>query len=113
MYINGKKNKQWHSFKVIAALETSEIIENSETEFITEHYWGYAKVSNSKTNEYEVTHPKWRHYKIESTQINVDFGTVYGADFEFLSSVQPNSVMLAEGSKITVERKRVLELKSH
>tara|TARA_B100000767_G_scaffold256647_1_gene263899 strand:+ start:315 stop:1037 length:723 start_codon:yes stop_codon:yes gene_type:complete len=108
-----KKNKQWHSFKVIAALETSEIIENSETEFITEHYWGYAKVSNSKTNEYEVTHPKWRHYKIESTQINVDFGTVYGADFEFLSSVQPNSVMLAEGSKITVERKRVLELKSH
>ena len=108
-----KKNKQWHSFKVIAALETSEIIENSETEFITEHYWGYAKVSNSRTNEYEVTHPKWRHYKIESTQINVDFGTVYGADFEFLSSVQPNSVMLAEGSKITVERKRVLELKSH
>ena len=108
-----KKNKQWHSFKVIAALETSEIIENSETEFITEHYWGYAKVSNSKTNEYEVTHPKWRHYMTESTQINVDFGTVYGADFEFLSSVQPNSVMLAEGSKITVERKRVLELKSH
>jgi uncharacterized protein YqjF (DUF2071 family) len=108
-----KKNKQWHSFKVIAALETSEIIENSETEFITEHYWGYAKVSNFRTNEYEVTHPKWRHYKVESTEINVDFGAVYGADFEFLSSVQPNSVMLAEGSKITVERKRVLELESH
>jgi len=108
-----KKNEQWHSFKVIAALESSEIIKNSETEFITEHYWGYAKVSNFRTNEYEVTHPKWRHYKIESTEINVDFGAVYGSDFEFLSCVQPNSVMLAEGSKITVERKRVLELKSH
>ena len=108
-----KKNEQWHSFKVIAALESSEIIKNSETEFITEHYWGYAKVSNFRTNEYEVTHPKWRHYKVESTEINVDFGAVYGVDFEFLSSVQPNSVMLAEGSKITVERKRVLELKSH
>ena len=108
-----KKNEQWHSFKVIAALESSEIIKNSETEFITEHYWGYAKVSNFRTNEYEVTHPKWRHYKIESTEINVDFGAVYGSDFEFLSCVQPNSVMLAEGSKITVERKRVLKLKSH
>jgi uncharacterized protein YqjF (DUF2071 family) len=108
-----KKNEQWHSFKVIAALESSEIIKNSETEFITEHYWGYAKVRNFRTNEYEVTHPKWRHYKIESTEINVDFGAVYGSDFEFLSCVQPNSVMLAEGSKITVERKRVLELKSH
>ena len=107
-----KKNEQWHSFKVIAALESSEIIKNSETEFITEHYWGYAKVSNFRTNEYEVTHPKWRHYKIESTEINVDFGAVYGSDFEFLSCVQPNSVMLAEGSKITVERKRLLELKS-
>ena len=101
-----KKNKQWHSFKVIAALETSEIIENTETEFITEHYWGYAKVSSLRTNEYEVTHPKWSHYKIESTEINVDFGAVYGVGFEFLSSVQPNSVILAEGSKITVERKR-------
>lgn len=108
-----KKNEQWHSFKVIAALESSEIIENSETEFITEHYWGYAKVSNLKTNEYEVTHPKWRHYKIESTEIIVDFGAVYGSDFEFLSYVEPNSVILAEGSKITVERKSVLELKSH
>ena len=70
-------------------------------------------MSTFRTNEYEVTHPKWRHYKVESTEINVDFGAVYGVGFEFLSSVQPNSVMLAEGSKITVERKRVLELESH
>ena len=57
-----KKNKIWHSFTVKATLNSSEIKSYSETEFITEHYWGYAKVTDSKTNEYEVTHPKWKQY---------------------------------------------------
>lgn len=103
-----KKKKQWHSFKVIADLETSGIPEGSETEFITEHYWGYAKVSETKTNEYEVTHPKWRHYKVKSSEINVDYGVVYGKEFGFLNEMEPDSVMLAEGSEITVEGKRKL-----
>jgi hypothetical protein len=103
-----KKNSLWQSFKVVAALNTSEIVENSETEFITEHYWGYAKVSNAVTNEYEVTHPKWQQYAIESSEINVDFGLVYGAEFDFLTNMNPASVMLAEGSKITVEGKKTI-----
>jgi uncharacterized protein YqjF (DUF2071 family) len=104
-----KKNKVWQFFRITAALDTSEIIENSETEFITEHYWGYAKVNNLVTNEYEVTHPKWRQYKIESFEIKVDFGVVYGEDFGFLNKMKPESVMLAEGSKITVEGKTTLK----
>lgn len=104
-----KKNKQWQSFKIIAAIETSEIPENSETEFITEHYWGYARVNEKTTNEYEVTHPKWRQYKVKSTEIKVDFGVVYGNDFEFLNNLNPESVMLAEGSEITVENKRTIK----
>jgi len=103
------KNKVWQFFRITAALDTSEIIENSETEFITEHYWGYAKVNNLVTNEYEVTHPKWRHYKIESFEIKVDFGVVYGEDFGFLNKMKLESVMLAEGSKITVEGKTTLK----
>ena len=35
-----------------------EIVSRTEIEFITEYYWGYAKVSDTITNEYEVTHPK-------------------------------------------------------
>tara|TARA_B110000977_G_scaffold167491_1_gene216116 strand:- start:12 stop:731 length:720 start_codon:yes stop_codon:yes gene_type:complete len=100
-----KKNKAWQYFKVTAALKPIEIIKNSETEFITEHYWGYAKSNNSVTNEYEVTHPKWKHYPVEHSEISVDFYAVYGTDFEFLNSLNPDSVMLAEGSEITVEHK--------
>lgn len=104
-----KKNMQWHLFKIIAHLEPSEIEENSEIEFITEHYWGYAKVNEKVTNEYEVTHPKWRKYDIISSEIKVDFGIVYGNDFEFLNKMEPETVMLTEGSEITVESKKTIK----
>ncbi|MGB5556189.1 MAG: DUF2071 domain-containing protein [Flavobacteriaceae bacterium] len=106
-----KKKGHWHFIKLIANLESSEIPEKSETEFITEHYWGYAKVNEKITNEYEVTHPKWCQYEVVHSEIKVDFGMVYGPDFEFLNTMRPDSVMLAEGSEITVENKKILKEK--
>ena len=105
-----KKNGHWQSFKVVAALTPSEIAPNSETEFITEHYWGYAKVNDSVTNEYEVTHPKWEQYTVQSAEISVDFELVYGSEFAFLTERNPDSVLLAEGSKITVEGKKTIRI---
>lgn len=104
-----KKKNRWHSFKVIADLKSSDILKNSETEFITEHYWGYAKVNSQTTNEYEVTHPRWKHYKVQHTEIDVDFEAIYGNEFGFLTQQEPLSVMLAEGSVITVEGKKVIK----
>jgi hypothetical protein len=104
-----EKNKIWQSFKVTAALETIKIEENSETEFITEHYWGYAKVNDIITNEYQVTHPRWEQYKVESSEITVDFELVYGKDFKFLNTIKPTSIMLIEGSKITIEGKKTIK----
>ena len=103
------KNKIWQSFKITAALNTSKIEENSETEFITEHYWGYAKVNESVTNEYQVTHPRWEQYIVESSKIKVDFEMVYGKDFKFLNNLKPTSIMLIEGSKITIEGKKTIK----
>ncbi|MBM3418742.1 MAG: DUF2071 domain-containing protein [Bacteroidetes bacterium] len=103
---SGKENK----FLIIARKESSAIISGSEAEFITEHYWGYAKVNNRKSNEYEVTHPKWNLYEVKDYKIDVDFGAVYGDKFNILNSQKPNSVMLAEGSYITVENKKTIKL---
>ena len=100
-----KKSGNWNSIKIDAGIKKFKIESNSESEFITEHYWGYVKVNQTKTNEYEVTHPKWELYHINDYQIDVDFKTAYGKEFKFLNSVKPSSVMLAEGSEITVERK--------
>ena len=103
-----KKNGQWQTFKVISEKESSEINANSETEFITEHYWGYSKRNNGSSNEYEVTHPKWRHYEVLDYSLEIDFKKTYGAVFEFLNSKEPSSVMLAEGSEISVEGKTII-----
>lgn len=105
-----KKKDKWNSIKVEASLDKFELESNSETEFITEHYWGYAKVNDHKTNEYEVTHPRWDVYKINQYDIDIDFGAIYGNEFSFLNSEAPDSVMLAEGSEITVEGKKKLRL---
>lgn len=101
--------KKWNSIRIKAGIGKIKIELGTETEFITEHYWGYAKVNSAKTNAYEVTHPKWEAYQIEDYSINIDFGSIYGPEFDFLSLVQPDSVMLAEGSEITVEGKNVIK----
>jgi len=36
----------------------------------------------------------------------VDLGLTYGPEFNFLNGIKPVSVMLAEGSSITVEQKK-------
>jgi uncharacterized protein YqjF (DUF2071 family) len=105
-----KKGEKWNYLKIHASTESYEIEMNSETEFITEHYWGYAKGNKNKTIEYEVTHPKWKSYTVDDYDIDVDFRGVYGKEFEFLRSAKPKSVMLAEGSQITVERSRTIRL---
>ena len=104
-----KKASKWNSLRLRASLESKDIIAESETEFITEHYWGYAHVNDQKSNEYEVTHPKWKVYDVIDHDIDVDFGTVYGKKFDFLGAQTPHSLMLAEGSAITVEGKSVIK----
>lgn len=70
-------------------------------EFITEHYWGYAK-GPSRTLEYRVKHPQWISCPVSNTQIEVDFGSVYGPQFAFLSELQPANVLYALGSPVSV-----------
>ena len=98
----------WNSVSVKAENSPFSFNEKSEADFVTEHYWGYTKISNAKTNEYEVKHPAWKIYNVLDSRINVDFEASYGSDFEFLNHQQPTSVMLAEGSEISVGNKRVL-----
>ena len=102
------KKGKWHSFKMMTGPVSALIEENSEEEFITEHYWGYTRLSAESTSEYGVQHPKWEVYQTKSYEIDVDFGQVYGPDFAFLSQEKPVSVFLAEGSEIKVMEGRKL-----
>ena len=115
-----KENKSIHSISMenqnkwngisVDCLETSLIEKDSDTEFITEHYWGYARINEHKTNEYEVTHPRWKKHEVQSSKIDVDFKLSYGKEFEFLNTTPYSSIMIAEGSEITVEGKKSINI---
>ena len=104
-----KKAGQWQQMSLTCTGTPEVITPGSEAEFIMEHYWGYARVNDQKSTEYEVTHPKWLHYPVTSYELNVDFEKTYGSRFGFLSNTKPTSVFLAEGSAITVEGKKIIK----
>ena len=106
-----KHKDSWQTMKVEAEKNAVPIEPESEEEFITEHYWGYAKASNIKTNEYEVMHPKWECCPVKSHLIDVKYGDVYGLRFQFLEQEPVTSIILTEGSAIAVKQKNTLLIK--
>jgi uncharacterized protein YqjF (DUF2071 family) len=87
---------------VVADPSPAKIQEASEDAFITEHYWGYTKRSRGATSEYPVEHPSWCVYPVRNFEVVADFAAMYGDAFLSLNSQDPSSVLLAEGSEVTV-----------
>lgn len=99
-----KKQGKWNVIRVVTDPQLTDILGGSEEEFITEHYWGYTKITDTVTSEYAVEHPRWQVYRTISYEVDTDFAAVYGPAFAFLTRQQPASVFLAEGSLIQVKK---------
>ena len=97
-----KHTAAWDSVAVSANPLATDILPGSEEEFITEHYWGYTRVNDKSTTQYEVAHPRWQVYAVNDFHVNVRFGELYGKEFAFLNDAKPDSVMLSEGSEVVV-----------
>lgn len=106
VYYKWKMSGQWHTLQLSSSLKPVALELGSHEEFIAEHYWGYTKVTPEVSYEYEVSHPKWEIYPVNSTYVHVDFASVYGPSFGFLNEKKPYSSILAEGSEISVKSKR-------
>jgi uncharacterized protein len=102
------RHKQWNGLQVKAHKTSLPIEADSEENFILEHYWGYTKANTLQTFEYKVEHPTWQVYPVDTFNVDVNFGAVYGSTFEFLSRQKPLSVFLAEGSEVSVFTKTIL-----
>jgi len=83
----------------------------SHEEFIVEHYWGYTRRGESRTDEYKVEHPKWDVYETRHPKLSVNFAGWYGKEFAFLKDQPPYSVLLARGSEVSVYFGKRLKLK--
>jgi uncharacterized protein YqjF (DUF2071 family) len=101
-----KINQKWNEINVNTAIESVEMIPESIEEFIFEHYYGYTKISEDVSQEYRVNHPRWKVNKVMDYSINCDFQAMYGNDFTLLNDQQPQSVIFASGSDVTVDWKR-------
>jgi len=101
-----KINKSWNHIKVNTAIASEEMLPGSAEEFIFEHYYGFTKINSRLSQEYKVNHPRWQVNKVMGFSIECDFKSMYGDDFSFLSNHTPDSVIVAEGSPVTVNWKR-------
>ena len=101
-----KMNEKWNSITVKSDANKYKIEPLSIDEFIFERYFGYTKLSPSSTQEYRIHHPKWNTHKILNYAIDCDFGPMYGNAFAGLNNQTPNSIIMAEGSQVTVNWKR-------
>ena len=99
---------RWHSLAVKALPTPQPIAPGSEEEFITEHYFGYTKRSRGTTSEYAVHHPRWNMYPILSHNVDANLGSLYGQAFASLNAATPASILLAEGSAVSVSSGRSL-----
>lgn len=97
-------NSTWQYIKVTADATPLPTKKGSETEFIIHRLWGYGKHNEEVTNEYNISHPRWNTYKIKDYSVNVDFAKIFGPEFSILGAATPHSVILAEGSSISVKR---------
>jgi hypothetical protein len=95
---------------VQAAVETGEVRDGSEEEFITEHYWGYARGGGARTTEYRVEHPRWRVSLASSARLECDVASLYGNRFVESLTAAPTSAFLAEGSEVAVFTGRPLNV---
>lgn len=98
--------KKWNTIAVDYESKTESMKTGSLEKFIYEHYYGYTKINDLKTEEYQLRHPRWKIHKVTDYKIDCDFEAMYGKSFSILSQTQPSEVFIAEGSDVAIYWKR-------
>lgn len=101
-----KYKGRWNQLAIMADSMAQPLVTGSHEEFITEHFWGYARAGGDRTVEYQVAHPRWDIYTVKEYHVECAFGKLYGAAFAGLEGQRPQSVFLAEGSAVEVYGKK-------
>ncbi|HST59396.1 MAG TPA: DUF2071 domain-containing protein [Longimicrobium sp.] len=97
---------RWASVRAEVRGPARPLVEGSEEEFITEHYWGYARQRDGGCVEYQVEHPRWKAWRAESAALDCDVAALYGPAFAEPLSAPPRSALVADGSAVVVRQGR-------
>jgi uncharacterized protein YqjF (DUF2071 family) len=104
-----QKGGRQHSIRVEIGENLGIPDEGTHGSFIIEHYWGYTRRAENRTDEYRVAHPKWELFSVTDCDLNINFGITYGPDFAFMNSEKPYSIVLAKGSEIAVYKGKTIK----
>ena len=80
------------------------LVGGSIEEFIAEHYWGYCAQPDGSSLEYQVEHPPWNVWGDCKGALEGDFLALYGGPFGDILVQPPVSILLADGSAVTVRQ---------
>jgi hypothetical protein len=94
----------WHSVQIQVYGQPQPLQPGSQEEFITEHYWGYARQRGGGTVEYRVEHPPWNVWQAAHYQFECDAASLYGLTFAPALQATPASAFLADGSAVIVRQ---------
>ena len=97
---------RWMSVRAAAHGPAGPLVEGSEEEFITEHYWGYAAQRGGGCVEYQVEHPRWNVWRAREAALDADVAALYGPAFAEPLGAPPRSALIADGSPVVVRRGR-------
>ena len=86
----------------VNANDLKPIAPDSPEEFIFEHYWGYNKLTDAKTMQYQVEHISWQIAEVTNPVFDADIAELYGKEFVPFLSTKPFSAFFANGSEVNV-----------
>ena len=96
--------KDWKHLRVKSDKVASPFEKNSESDFLLERPYVYQQFGDDHTQETELKHASWHTYPVEEYSLNVDFSKQFDPVFSILNSATPQSVILAEGSKVEIHK---------
>ena len=102
------KKNEWHYLHINSSKNSSEVEPNSIANFISKQYWGTAKINENSCTSYEIEHPEWKIHEVLNYKLSIDFGLLFGEEFQQLSKSNPASVHLFDGSAVTVKKRKII-----
>lgn len=98
VHVDGRE----HTLRATAFDELTIPEEHTAAHMLKEQQWGYGRTRRGETLKYEVTHPRWRIFSHAACDVDVDWAALYGPKWAAMQDAMPFSVVLAEGSEVSV-----------
>lgn len=100
-YAMGPAALGWH---VIATGSTAAAVPGADSpeRYFNDRVLACRTGRDGRLRVFRVAHPAWAVRHVHAIDYRLDFGSLYGAEWEFLSRARPALVVFAEGSTVAV-----------